>query len=80
MQIIKHMKKRIIIFTLAEFLGLVVASSVSSSSQGRAILKMLGLGRLDCEMVNTSKYKEKPPYVVGFSNVSVSNSWSVQFV
>ena len=32
------------------------------------------------EMVNTSKYKKKTSYVVGFSNASVSNSWHVQFM
>ena len=30
------------------------------------------------EMVDTSKYKKDPPYVIGFSNASVSNSWRVQ--
>ena len=28
-------------------------------------------------MVNTAKYKKKPPYVIGFSNASISNSWRV---
>jgi ribose transport system substrate-binding protein len=31
------------------------------------------------KMVDTSKYKKKAPYVIGFSNASVSNSWRVYF-
>ncbi len=31
------------------------------------------------KMMDTSKYKKKPPYVIGFSNASISNSWRVFF-
>jgi ribose transport system substrate-binding protein len=31
------------------------------------------------KMVDTSKFKKDPPYVIGFSNASVSNSWRVYF-
>jgi ribose transport system substrate-binding protein len=30
-------------------------------------------------LVDTSKYKKNPPYVIGFSNASVSNVWRVGF-
>jgi ribose transport system substrate-binding protein len=33
----------------------------------------------DLKMMDTSKYKKDPPYVVGFSNASISNSWRVFF-
>ena len=29
------------------------------------------------KMVDTAKYKKDPPYVIGFSNASISNSWRV---
>ncbi len=29
------------------------------------------------EIVNTSKFAKKPPYVIGFSNASISNPWRV---
>ena len=29
------------------------------------------------KMINTEKYKKKPPYTVGFSNADISNSWAV---
>jgi ribose transport system substrate-binding protein len=32
------------------------------------------------EMVDTSKYKKDGPYKIGFSNISVVNSWRVQMV
>jgi len=31
------------------------------------------------KMMDTSKYKKEPPYVIGFSNASISNSWRVFF-
>ena len=31
------------------------------------------------KMMDTSKFKKSPPYVIGFSNASVSNSWRVYF-
>ena len=31
----------------------------------------------DIEYVDTSKYKKAPPYVIGFSNASISNIWRV---
>ena len=33
----------------------------------------------ELKMMDTSKYKKKPPYVIGFSNASISNSWRVNF-
>ncbi len=33
----------------------------------------------ELKMVDTSKYKSNPPYVIGFSNASISNSWRVFF-
>ena len=32
------------------------------------------------ETVDTSKFKKKPPYTIGFSNHSVVNSWRIQMV
>ena len=29
------------------------------------------------KMIKTKKYKKKPPYVIGFSNAGISNSWAV---
>lgn len=29
------------------------------------------------QIANTAKYKKKPPYVIGFSNASISNPWRV---
>jgi ribose transport system substrate-binding protein len=31
------------------------------------------------KMVDTTKYKKNPPYTIGFSNASISNSWRVNF-
>ncbi|MET1029293.1 MAG: substrate-binding domain-containing protein, partial [Dongiaceae bacterium] len=31
------------------------------------------------EMVDTTKFKKDPPYVIGFSNASISNAWRVAF-
>ncbi len=31
------------------------------------------------EMVDTSEWKKEPPYVIGFSNASISNAWRVAF-
>jgi ribose transport system substrate-binding protein len=31
------------------------------------------------KMMDTSKYKKNPPYTIGFSNASISNSWRVFF-
>ncbi len=31
------------------------------------------------EMVDTAKFKKDPPYVIGFSNASISNAWRVAF-
>ncbi len=36
--------------------------------------------RQDTEMVDTTKYKKDGPYKIGFSNISVVNSWRVQMV
>jgi ribose transport system substrate-binding protein len=31
------------------------------------------------QLIDTSKYKKNPPYVIGFSNASISNVWRVGF-
>jgi ribose transport system substrate-binding protein len=33
----------------------------------------------EIKMMDTTKYKKKAPYVIGFSNASISNSWRVFF-
>ena len=45
-----------------------------------AMLIAGGLFAQSSQMVDTSQYKKAPPWTIGFSNASVSNTWRVSFV
>jgi ribose transport system substrate-binding protein len=42
--------------------------------------KAAGASASGSQMVDTTKYKKAPPWTIGFSNASVSNTWRVSFV
>lgn len=75
------MKKLIVIFMAIAFVTMMIAPSAFAIMAGkRQFSRSWVWDDTLREMVDTSKYKKDPPYVIGFSNASVSNSWRVQFV
>lgn len=69
------MKKLVSILIAVAFVCTVMSSIASADRFPRSWLwESTGL-----KMVDTSKYKKAPPYVIGFSNASISNSWRVYF-
>ena len=80
--------KKLAIFCLAAFSLALIFTSVGFaqsttdfSANGKRLFSRSWLwSPILTQMVDTSKFKKKPPYVIGFSNASVSNSWRVQFV
>ncbi len=81
------MKKGIIIAAMALFLASVFSSlgfgqtAPDYSANGKRLYSRSWIwSDKFSQMVDTTKYKKRPPYVIGFSNASVSNSWRVQFV
>ena len=69
------MKKLIAILIVCAF----VFSALGSIAAAGAFPRSWLWDTLPLKMVDTSKYKKAPPYVIGFSNASVSNSWRVYF-
>ena len=69
------MKKLITIILVCAFVFSVLGSIAAAESFPRSWLWDTSA----LKMVDTSKFKKKPPYVIGFSNASVSNSWRVYF-
>ncbi len=52
----------------------------SSFAEQRLFSRSFLWNAVPTQMVDTSQYKKKPPYKIGFSNASVSNSWRVLLV
>ncbi len=69
------MKKLIAILIVGSFLSVTLGSVAWADRFPRSWLWDTNA----LKMVDTAKYKKKPPYVIGFSNASVSNSWRVYF-
>ena len=69
------MKKLITILIVCAFVFSALGSIATAESFPRSWLWDTNA----LKMVDTSKFKKKPPYVIGFSNASVSNSWRVYF-
>ena len=69
------MKKLIAVLMAVAFVCTILGSAAGAGAFPRSWLWDTNA----LKMVDTSKYKKKPPYVIGFSNASVSNSWRVYF-
>ena len=71
------MKKTVALVVVVAFalMTLVIAPMASAAIFPRSWL----WSSTELKMVDTSKYKKKAPYVIGFSNASISNSWRVFF-
>ena len=69
------MKKLITILIACAFVFSALGSIATAESFPRSWLWNTSA----LKMVDTSKFKKSPPYVIGFSNASVSNSWRVYF-
>ena len=69
------MKKLITILILSAFVFSALGSIAAAESFPRSWLWDTSA----LKMVDTSKFKKNPPYIIGFSNASVSNSWRVYF-
>jgi ribose transport system substrate-binding protein len=69
------MKKILFLLIAAMFLCVLVMPSFAAEKRqwDRASL----WNPSTVKMIDTQQYKKKPPYVVGFSNADISNSWSV---
>jgi ribose transport system substrate-binding protein len=70
------------IFTLAFAVGLVATSSSALFAQEEktgyhGVSRTLLWSTSDTPFVDTTRYKKDGPYVIGFSNASISNSWRV---
>jgi ribose transport system substrate-binding protein len=69
------MKKLILVLVAIALVGMVLGSIAEARMLSRSWLWDPNA----VKMVDTSKYKKKPPYTIGFSNASISNSWRVFF-
>jgi ribose transport system substrate-binding protein len=80
--------KKLAIFCIVAFSFALISTSVGFaqsspdySANGKKLFSKSWIwSPIPTQMIDTSKFKKKPPYVIGFSNASVSNSWRVQFV
>ncbi len=71
------MKKTVTFVVLAAFV--LLAMVITPMAWAEAFPKSWLWASTEIKMMDTSKYKKKPPYTVGFSNASISNSWRVFF-
>jgi ribose transport system substrate-binding protein len=70
------MKKRFLAsLTVFAFFGTVLAANALAQEREWDRASLWNPGTV--KMVDTTKYKKKPPYVIGFSNAGISNSWAV---
>ena len=70
------MKKRFLAsLTVFAFLGMVLAANALAQEREWDRASLWNPGTV--KMVDTTKYKKKPPYTIGFSNAGISNSWAV---
>lgn len=69
------------ILTLAVTTGLMATSSTTLLAQEKdgyhGAPRTMLWSTTDIPMVDTTQYKKEGPYVIGFSNASISNSWRV---
>ncbi len=75
------MKKVLFLLTVCAFLGVTINSAALASekddwTKGREWARGTLLDPNAIKMVDTTKYKKKPPYVFGFSNAGITNCWT----
>ena len=66
-------------------LGCLAIAAAAASSATSALAEYKGAPRsflfnpaLDVCFHDTAKYKKKPPYVIGFANAGLGDSWSIR--
>lgn len=78
------MKARIIYLVLVLILGISIVLSGCGNSSNKApqnsVDSNTNKSSTEQNMVDTTKYKKNGPYKIGFSNISIVNSWRVQMV
>jgi ribose transport system substrate-binding protein len=69
------MKKYFYLFVVVAFIGTFLGANANAEERqwDRASL----WSPITVKLVDCSQYKKKPPYVIGFSNAGISNSWAV---
>lgn len=73
------MKKLLALLVLFSFFGTFLATSVLAAESGwekRQWTRSTIWNPVEVKMTDCKRFKKDPPYVVGFSNASVSNSWA----
>ena len=61
--------------TAFAFIGVLATNSFAADQRQWDRASLWNPGTV--KMVDTAKYKKKPPYKIGFANAGISNSWAV---
>lgn len=69
------MKKALFLLTALTFIGGIITTGFAADQRQWDRASLWNPGTF--KMVDTTKYKKKPPYKIGFANAGISNSWAV---
>ena len=70
-------KKLCVGFVAFMFSGLLLAATAAIAEEGREWDRPSLWNPFNVQMVDTTKYKKKPPYVFGMANAGTTNTWAL---